>query len=334
MKIALGIIATAALVVTASNASAVTVFKDDKFKFNINGDWQIQVRQNPGIDKDLNVEFDDLELKNFAAYTLTDSLKAIGQVDLSANAAADDPSKSPKLEEAYLGFMLKDTTFLIGKTDSAADKFGVWGGLGFEFLRGGGGNDWVHKSAFGEWGNTSGDDLLMVKAPSIAGLPIGVIASYELAADSEKSAANGEFFDTVVNVQLPAAIKVKLAYQNNTPVDSDSFDIYGAQVSWKNKLFGLGADYSATDTDDDGGGSITGFGCKYTGLKDFAFGAYYSIVSFEEEGRDDVNGWLFNVTYYFNKNVRLLAEIMDTDQEDDNGDDYEMGYMVGMRILF
>jgi hypothetical protein len=62
-------------------------------------------------------------------------------------------------------------------------------------------------------------------------------------------------------------------------------------------------------------------------------GVALGMRNYDEDvtGFEDVTEWYANVTYKFPaaKNVRLFAEIADTD-----ADDADMGYLAGMRVKF
>ena len=116
--------AAALLFVSVSTSFAATVVEKDDFTYKIKGDWQIQLRQDPGVDQELDVEYDDLELKNSIEYKIDDNLSAFGQLDFGFKNAADKDD-DPHLEEAYVGISYQDFSLSVGKMGNAADEFGV-----------------------------------------------------------------------------------------------------------------------------------------------------------------------------------------------------------------
>jgi predicted porin len=306
-----------AFLVAASSAQAVTVVEKDNFKYEIKGDLQIQLRQDPGDDQDMDLEYDDLEIKNKVSYKLTDTLKAFGGLDFGFKDAADksNDDEDPHLEEAYLGMNINDFKIFFGKTGSAVDEFGVTASL--ETI--------VADDAFDEFGAVDGDDLIGVSG-EFAGM-VSFLATYEIAAESEKSDENGEFFDIMVGLDINN-FGIGTAYQSLEPFGStENTDTWGLQLTFDAGFAEFGADYSVTDDGDDNDETVWNIAAIIP-YKPFEFGLGFVNL---DDGADDVTGWYANATYKFPaaKNVRLFAEIADSDE-----DDVDMGYMLGMRIKF
>lgn len=306
-----------AFLVAASSAQALTVVEKDNFKYEIKGDMQIQLRQDPGDDQDLDLEYDDLEIKNKISYELNDSLKAFGGLDFGFKDAADksNDDEGPHLEEAYIGMNINDFNIFFGKTDSAGDEFGVTASL--ETI--------VADDAFDEFGAVDGDDLIGVSG-EFADM-VSFLATYEIAAESEKSDENGEFFDIMVGLDINK-FGIGAAYQSLEAFGStENTDTWGLQLTFDAGFAEFGADYSVTDDGDDKDETVWNIAAVVP-YKPFEFGLGFVNL---DDGTDDVVGWYANATYKFPaaKNVRLFAEISDSDE-----DDVDMGYMVGMRIKF
>ena len=303
----------------AGSAQAATIFKKDNFTYKIKGDLQIQLRQDTGDDQDLDVEYDDLEIKNYVAYKINDSVTAFGGLDFGFKNAADksDSDADPHLEEAYLGFKYNDVKMFVGKTDSAGDEFGVTGSL--ETI--------VADDAFDEFGKVDGDDLIGFS--SKFGDMFYVMATYEIAAESEKSDDNGEFFDIFATVEF-SGVTLGAAYQTIDGKDSaEDTDIWGIQASYDAGFAEFGADYSVVDDGDEADESVWNL---FVGvpLDPVEISLGYVMLDKDTE-EDEIAGWYANVTYKFPtaKNVSVFAEIADSDEED-----ADMGYMVGLRIKF
>ncbi|NWH06204.1 porin [Desulfobacter latus] len=322
-KLVIGVVLAAFLAV-AGSAQAATVFKKDNFTYKIGGDWQIQFRKEIGDDEDFDVEYDDLEIKNYAAYKINDNLTAFGELDFGFKNAADksDEDDGPHLEEAYLGIKFNDFKLMVGETTSAGDEFGVQGTK----------ETVVADDCFDEYGAVDGDDLIKIET-EFADM-VTVVAAYELEADSEKSHDNGEFFDIFVALDIEN-FSAGVAFQNMEPYGSDEdYNIWGIQAGYDAGFASFGVDYSATDAEDvfgeDGDVGIFNVAVAVP-VEAVTFGAGYVLETFDDDDVDDINGWYFNAIYKFPaaKNVRLFAEIGDTDE-----DDSEIGYLVGMRIKF
>lgn len=315
-KLVIGMV-IGAFLVAASSAQALTVVEKDNFKYEIKGDMQIQLRQDPGDDQDLDLEYDDLEIKNKISYELNDSLKAFGGLDFGFKDAADksNDDEGPHLEEAYIGMNINDFNIFFGKTDSAGDEFGVTASL--ETI--------VADDAFDEFGAVDGDDLIGVSG-EFADM-VSFLATYEIAAESEKSDENGEFFDIMVGLDINK-FGIGAAYQSLEAFGStENTDTWGLQLTFDAGFAEFGADYSVTDDGDDKDETVWNIAAVVP-YKPFEFGLGFVNL---DDGTDDVVGWYANATYKFPaaKNVRLFAEISDSDE-----DDVDMGYMVGMRIKF
>lgn len=309
-------------ILSAVTTQAATIYDKDGLTFKIKGDWQIQLRQEPGTDEDLDVEYDDLEIKNSVKYKLNDVLSAFGELDFGFKDAADksNDDKGPHLEEAYVGFGFKNVKILFGKADSAADEFGIQDAK----------EEPVLDDMFDEFGAVDGDDLIKISA-TIADI-VTIVASHEIDADSEKSDGNGTFSDIFVSAEF-SGFTVGAAYQTfeeapgEDGVENDSIDFYGVSLAYDAKVVEVAADYSVNADDD------TAFYNAYVAvpIKPVKIGAGYQFLDYDTEDEEDVSGWYANVTYKFpsHKNVSIFAEVAGTDE-----DDSDMGYLVGARIKF
>lgn len=322
-KLVIGVVLAAFLAV-AGPAYAATVYKKDNFTYKIKGDWQIQFRKEIGEDEDFDVEYEDLEIKNYAAYKINDNLTAFGELDFGFEDAADksDSDEGPHLEEAYLGVKINDFKVMVGKTDSAGDEFGVAGTI----------ETVVADDCFDEFGAVDGDDLIKIEA-EFADM-ITVVAAYEISADSEESDENGEFYDIFVALDIKGFF-AGAAFQNMELYGYDEdYNIWGIQAGYDAGFASFGVDYSKTDAEDvfgeDGDIAILNIAVAVP-VDSFTFGAGYVMETFDDDDAEDINGWYLNAIYKFPtaKKVSVFAEIADTDE-----DDSEMGFLAGMRIKF
>jgi predicted porin len=324
-RIVFGIV-IAAMVAAAGSVHAATVLEKDNFTYKISGDWQIQFRQDAGEDQDLDVEYDDLELKNHVDYKINDSVTAFGQLDFGFKNAADksNENEGPHLEEAFVGFKIKDIKLFVGKTDSAGDEFGIQGTK--ETI--------VADDAFNEYGVVDGDDLIGISA-KFADM-FKVVAAYEIEAESEKSNENGTFYDIFVAMDLKG-VSLGAAYQNVEAYESDAeTTVWGVQASYDAGFASLAVDYSVAD-DDVNEIAIWNLFVAVP-IKAVTLGAGYvslnpenDTAEDENDTADDITGWYANVIYKVPsaKNVRLFAEVGGSDEED-----HDLGYLVGLRIKF
>jgi len=299
-----------AVSVAAGSASAATIYEGNGFTYKLNGDLQVQLRKEVGDDEHADVEFDDLELKNYVSYDLGNDMKAFGRVDFGFKDAAEDKQDGSDLEEAYVGLAFGNTSISFGKQNFATDEFGIEEAI--ELV-----SDEDRFDAMG----TDGDDTIRLDVEFENAY---IAASYEMEAEGESS-ENGEYFDLFASTKF-ASVTLAAAYQNATPsIGADDIDTWGVSASYDAGFATLAADYSSTDDIADQYKVAAVFAAAST--TDIALG----MVNTDPENGDDVTEWYANVTYKFptQKNVRLFAEIADTDE-----DDSDLGYLAGMRIKF
>ena len=304
----------------ASSASAVTVYEGNGFTYKLNGDLQVQLRKEIGQDENADIEFDDLELKNYVSYDLGNDMKAFGRVDFGFKDAADDSdADGSNLEEAYLGLAFGGTSISFGKQNFASDEFGVEEAYELKTVR---------EDRFDAVG-TDGDDTIRVDVELANAY---IVASYEMEAEGEKSEADGEFFDLFASTDI-GDLTLAAAYQrwNEAVIDgTESVDTWGISASYDAGFATFAADYSTSDSNNDNNDAdqynlAAVFAAAQT--TDIAIG----VVNVDEDNGDDITEWYANVTYKFptQKNVSLFAEIADSDE-----DGADMGYLAGMRVKF
>lgn len=306
------LLATAVMAITAAgSASAATIYDNNGLTYKLKGDWQIQLRQDVGADQNLDVEFDDLELKNSVVYQLNDGLKAFGQLDFGFKDAAEGKGKySTKLEEAYVGLDFGDVAVSLGKQNFASDEFGVDAAM----------ENKLAEDGFDAQG-TSGDDVIRVDVKLGS---IDLIATTELAAEGEDS-ENGESFDLFAATKL-GGVKVAAAYQSmKADVDADSVSTFGVSAAFDAGIAKLSVDFSSVEDTQDQFNVAAKIPVAAT--TKVALG----LTTIEPEAGEDATAWYANVTYKFpeQKNVSVFAEVADTDEND-----VDLGYMTGLRIKF
>ena len=310
------LLAVAVSSVAAGSASAATIYEKDGFTYKLNGDFQVQMRQDIGSDENLGVEFDDLELKNYVSYDVGNDLTAFGRVDFGfkdyANPDDEAPGEEDLLEEAYVGMKYGVASFSFGKQNFVSDEFGVEEAI----------ESPLDEDQFDAQG-TDGDDTLRVDVELDN---VYVAASYEMEAEGTDSEGD-EYVDLFASTEF-AGLTLAGAYQQRTPINGDSVDTYGVSAAYDFDIAGLAADYSISD---DNGTETTLYNVAATFDVASTTGVAIGMQNQEEDGSEDVTGLYANVTYKFPaaKNVRLFAEIADTDE--DNAD---LGYLAGMRVKF
>ncbi|WP_027858623.1 porin [Marinobacterium jannaschii] len=295
---------------TAGSASAVTIYEGKGLTYKLKGDWQIQLRQDVGNDQNLDVEFDDLELKNSIAYDLGNDMTAFGQLDFGFKDAAENKQNGSDLEEAYVGLQFGNTAVAIGKQNYATDEFGVEAAYELK----------LDTDGFEERG-TDGDDVIRV---DVEMENFTFIASHDIEAEGESS-ESGQSFDLFAATSV-AGLELAAAYQSKeAAVGADSVDTFGVSAAYKLGSVTLAADYSSTDDVADYYNVVAVV--KAAKTTKVALG----LQTVEPETGDEATEWYANVTYKFptQKNVSVFAEIADTDE-----DNVDLGFLTGMRIKF
>ncbi|MBK1692956.1 porin [Ectothiorhodospira mobilis] len=311
------LLAVAVSSVVAGSANAATIYEKDGFTYKLNGDFQVQLRQDVGNDQNPEIEFDDLELKNYVSYDLGNGLTGFGRVDFGFKDAAEDDGDAGALEEAYVGMKYEAVSFSFGKQNFASDEFGVE--ESYEDVLG---EDQFDNIA------TDGDDTLRLDV----GLDQAYLAaSYEMDAEGEDS-ENGEYFDLFASTEL-AGLTLGVAYQNATPsIDAESFDTWGVSATYDFDIATIGADYSVTDeTDAEPEQTLLNVVTTFDVASTTGVALGMRNYDKDDNSFEDVSEWYANVTYKFPaaKNFRMFAEIADTDE-----DDVDMGYLAGVRVKF
>lgn len=301
----------------AGGAQAATIIKKDGLTYKLKGDLQLQLRQDPGDDQNVDIEYDDLEIKNSISYELNENLQAFGQLDFGFKDAADkDNQDNPELEEAYVGMAYDKVSVLFGKTDNSVDGFGIYGGI----------ESYLADDAFDYVGQVSGDDLILAE---IGFENFTVTASHELEAENEDS-ENGSSTEIRADFSM-AGFSLQAAYQSyeETP-EADSIDTYGISLAYDAEFVVVGADYSIADDDSDET-AVWNICVSAPVAETTTVGAGYKSLEFDDDAIEDLSSWYANVVYKFpsQKNVSVFAELGDTDE-----DNVDPGALVGLRVKF
>ena len=304
------ILAASIAAIATGSANGATIYEGKGLTYKLKGDLQIQLRQDVGEDQSMDVEFDDLELKNSIVYELNNGLKAFGQLDFGFKDAAEDKQNGSDLEEAYIGLDFGKVAVSVGKQNFATDEFGVE--AAYELRS--------EADRFEEQG-TDGDDTIRVNA-SLDNVYIA--ASYEIEAEGESS-ENGKSLDLFVSTKL-SGVELAAAYQSMeaTPT-SGSKDTWGVSAAYDFGIAKLAADFSTTeDTADQ-------YNLAAVVPVDKTTKVAVGFLNIKPETGSDVTELYANVTYKFpsQKNVSVFAEIADTNEEG-----VDIGYLAGMRMKF
>lgn len=296
------VLATAVAAI-ATSANAATVYEGNGLTYKLDGVIKVQLRQKIGDDQPQDIEFDDLEIRNFASYDLGNDMTAFGRLDYSFD---DTGSTGGKLEEGYVGLGFGATEVLVGKTTTPGNNFGV---------------EKAYEGAGTVLPLTSSDDSIQVST-SVG--PVSVAAAYDMAAKTSADSVNDRGFDLLVEGSFDA-LSVQAAYQSYATAGAKATDAWGLAVSFDAGMADFGVDYS--DLEDTSS--------AYNVAAGFAVAPTTSIkVGLQNEDLDtgaETTYYYANLTYAFPaaKNVSVFAEIADSD-----ANNVDMGYLAGMQVKF
>lgn len=295
------ILATAIASLTATSAvTAAPLYENDNLSVNLNGDLQVQLYQEIGADKDLDVNYDDLQLNLGTEYKLNNNMTAFGQLNLDWNAQGDSDAGTNVVDQAYVGLKTGAISTSIGNQYWGSDDFGIEKAIE---MNGG--------TAFD---NTGGSDTIKVAYDSKR---FGAVLSHDLEVEDDES---------VIDLALTSTFgpaNVGVTYQDyQASAAADSVETTGVMASVDLGRTNVGLDYSTNDSVDYTNAAV---GFPIAGKTSGAVGV---TLAAPDEG-DDVVQWYANATHKLHSNVSVFAEIGDNDE-----DETDLGYLAGMQVKF
>jgi len=298
--------ATAGLLIS-SNASAIKLLEKDGFTLKLKGDYQLQLRKKTSETDNLNLEYDDLELKFHGDYNFGGGVGAFGVLDIDFKSEGDNDAKK-NLDEGYVGMKFGGFKIGMGKAKYVTDHFGVK--VDYEM---------APDTRFQEVAS-SGDDVIF------GSIGLGGSSKLHFSTDIAEG-SDGEVKDeSSVDLRLTtkvAGLKLEVAYQDyQADGDAESVDTIGVGIKGKLGKAGYGIAYSSNDEGDQIDVSLKSkLGGNLVGA--------IAYSNFSPETGDSVGYWYANITHVFHKQVKLFAEI-----GGDNKDNTDIGYVAGLRFRF
>ncbi|MGH1540492.1 MAG: porin [Arenicella sp.] len=313
----LPLIAAFGLIYSSSMVNAATIYDNKGLTYTIKGDIQVQLLKKHGKDKDVDVNYDDAELKNTISYDIGNGNKAFAQVDYDF--------KKEKSEETYVGLKLGNTKIWMGDTDYVTDAFGIEKNIDVVDIDG---------DSFAQDG---GDDLIGLEfkagSATIAFSHDIQVGDEDLKDDDDNvigTASEESSLDIFVSVPL-GPVDLGLAYQDHE-AEGIATDTFGVSGEVKVAGINLGLAFSSSDSDSskldkDNISLAVTFPVASTTKASVG----YDIVDYTSDSITDIDTWYANVVYKFPtaKKVSAFAEIANTDE-----DDSDVGYLLGMRVKF
>lgn len=280
-------------------AGAATLVDQDGLKLHLKGDLQVQLFQKPGVDRDLDVDYDDLELKFGAKYDLGNGTSAFGELDIDWKKQGDG-SDDDVVDDAYVGLAFGAVSVALGRKPWGSDNMyseqaiEMDGGIAFA--------------------DTAGSDTLQL---SYAAGDIEAILSVDIEEGEDEAAT-----DLYIGGKLAGA-DVAVAFQSYeaTP-DADAVDTVGVLAKFKAGPAKIGVDFSSNDNVDVVNLSA---GMPVAAKTKAAVG----VTQVSPDGGDEVLHWYLNATHKLHKQVSAFVEVGNSDE-----DDSDMGFLAGMRVKF
>jgi len=300
------VLATVVAGLAASGSlNAATLYEEDGLTLDLKGDYQIQAFQPIGNDEDLDINYDDLELKFGAAYDLGKNMEAFGQLDVDWKNQGDG-SDDDVVDEAYVGVDYGTGTISAGRLYWGSDDFAT--------------DMSVEMAASNAFPETGGNES--IKLTFDAG-PAEFAFSTDLSSDSnENGVSDDSVYDLAVYGEF-ANVNAGLVYQSYKADDNaDSLDTIGVRGEFEFNNIEIGVDYSTNDNLD---ATNIAAGFPIAANTSGAVGAGFISPDVGE----DYTQWYANIGHDLHKNVEIFAEIGDNDQ-----DGNDMGYLGGMKVKF
>lgn len=283
----------------AANSSAITLYEKDELKLHLKGDLQVQFFQKPGADKDLDVNYDDLELKFGAVYSLESGMSAFGELDIDWKNQGDG-SDDDVVDDAFVGIDFGAVSIALGRM--------VWGSdsmFSEQAIEMDGGIAFV---------DTAGSDTVQLRYLS---------GDFEAILSTDLEEGDDESVMDLYIATKVAGANIALAYQSYeaTP-NTESVDTVGLLTSFNAGPAKIGFDFSSNDNLDAANVSAS------MPVADKTKAAIGITQLSPEQGEDEMH-WYANVTRKMHKQVSVFAEIGNSDI-----DDSDMGFLSGMRVKF
>lgn len=305
LSLAIATVATA--VAMTSSAQAYQLVNTEKgLKIDLKGDYEIQLRKRIGENDNIEMEYDDLEIKLHASQKFGNGMRVFGAIETDFKREGDGGANST-LDQAWVGLDFGDFEIGLGKTDYATDNFSVE--ADYEMGPGDG---------FDQF-QDAGDDLIFGNYKKG---PFKLYFSTDIAEGDDGTVKDESSVDLVAQYKF-SGLDFALAYQDyKADSNSESIDTIGARVKGKAGQFGYGLAYTTNDTRDQIDASLK---YKLGGGLDGATG----VSQISPDQGDDLVQYYSNIGYSFSKNTKVFAEIGGND-----ADNTEIGYLTGLRVRF
>ena len=283
-------------------SNAVTLYDNDyDLELSLKGDLQVQLFKEPGSNQDLEVDYDDLELKFGVNYSLNSDMSAFGGLDIDWKNQGDG-SDDEVVDDAFVGIDFGVISVAIGRM--------VWGSDSMFSEQA------IEMDGGMAFADTSGKDTVQLTYSTDN---FDAILSADLEETGDESA-----LDLYIATQLSNA-HVAFAYQSYTEShNEDSIDTIAVFASIEAGPAEIGLDYSSNDNLD----AINLSASMPIAMADKTKAAV-GITQLSYDQADDELHWYANVSHTLHQKVTAFAEIGNSDVAES-----KLGWLSGVRIKF
>jgi len=298
----------------ATAAQSATVVDSDGVTVNLTGELEIQFAKDVDT-AGPKMDVYDANIGTDVAYALTDSVSAIAAISFDTQ-NGDDEDSSAQLDDAYVGFA-SDTygTLTFGKQVTIYDDAGI-----SEDYR-------LGYSSFYDQDDT-GEQV--IKYTFERNALYGGIAYMMNSGDNDN---NDDYaVDGKLGVRF-SGLDLTVFYGQGEKENGDKADSLNLEARYTISDLTLMAAYGVIDRDEDNtemyNHDVEGYaaGATYTIDKVVLAGGWAYVDN--DDTQHELNSYYANVTYNFNSNVNVYAEV-----GGDDADDSEVGYVAGMTVTF
>ncbi len=321
LALAFGVIAA------SGSASAATIYKKDGFTFKIDGDIQLQLRQEVDEDSNSEIDIDDSELKPKVSYDIGGGYKAYAEAHFDVG---NDDDGNVEAEETFIGIKNKIFKVQIGRQDYVTDDFATERAIEEPFAESAFEED--NDNRFDNDGFVDGDDVILA---SIRAGAFDIHLSQDIGGADEDDFSSSDIY---VTANINKYFQVGVAAQILEEEGGLESDTYGINFHAKLGPVSLAGDYSEKEYDDSGVEDTEVFNLSAGFKLAKTTKAVLGYTNIDNGSFGDLDVYYANVTYKFPKakNVSVFAEIQGVSEDvtSTSFDEDDTGYLVGMRIKF
>lgn len=304
----------------ATAAQSATVVDSDGVTVNIFGELEVQFAQDihdssNDEDKDSGPKFDvyDANIGTGVAYALGDDVSAIGVISFDTQ-NGDDEDSSAQLDDAYVGFSSSEYgTLTFGKQVTMYDDAGI---------------SEDYRLGYDSFYDQDDTGEQVIKYTFERNAVYGGVAYMIHSGDNDNNddyAVDGKLGVRFSGLDLTA-------FYGQGENDGDRADALNLEARYTIADFTLMGAYGVIDRDANNtrmSHDVEGYaaGAMYTIDKVVLAGGWAYVD--KDDTEHELNSYYANVTYNFNSNVNVYAEV-----GGDDADDSEVGYVAGMTVTF